>query len=95
MEVVDAEERGIGEVDDEGGIHGKDSTKGDVAKVGTGAIIGGIIGAIAGGGKGAAIGSTVGGAAGAGRVLSSRGEDVSLRRGDQLRVRTGRTVSIQ
>lgn len=94
VEVIDSGEREIGEVDSEGGIRGKDSTKGDVAKVGAGAAIGAIIGAIAGGGKGAAIGATVGGATGAGGVLASRGDDLRLTRGDKLRIRTARTVNV-
>ncbi|MEJ7616210.1 MAG: hypothetical protein WKF30_04385 [Pyrinomonadaceae bacterium] len=95
IEVVNADEREIGEVDAEGGIRGKDSTKRDVAKVGAGAALGAIIGAIAGGGRGAAIGATVGGGAGAGGVLASRGDDLQLRRGDQLRIRTARTVNVR
>lgn len=93
--VLDAGGESVGEVDAEGGIKGKDSTKSDVAKVGTGAAIGAIIGAIAGGGKGAAIGAGVGGATGAGGVLVSRGEDVRLPRGTQLQVRAARRTEIR
>ena len=45
------------EVDSEGGVKGRDSTKDDAAKVGAASGVGAIIGAIAGGGKGAAIGN--------------------------------------
>jgi hypothetical protein len=79
---------GVGEVDPEGGVKGRDSTKGDVTKVGAATGIGAIIGAIAGGGKGAAIGAVIGGAAGTGGVLSQRGQDIRLSAGQQLRIRT-------
>jgi hypothetical protein len=87
IEVIDSSGDG-GSVDSEGGVKGKDSTKDDVAKVGAATGIGAIVGAIIGGGKGAAIGATVGGAAGAGRVLTKRGQDIRLDRGQQLRIRT-------
>jgi hypothetical protein len=77
----------IGNVDPEGGIHGKDTTKGDVAKVGGAAGIGAIIGGIAGGGKGAAIGAVIGGSAGTAGVMTQRGKDIRLERGQQLRIR--------
>src|SRR5215510_12389956 len=49
------------QVDTEGGVKGRDSTKDDAAKVGAASGIGAIIGVIAGGGKGAAIGAIIGG----------------------------------
>jgi hypothetical protein len=79
---------GVGQVDPEGGVKGRDSTKDDVTKVGAATGIGAIIGAIAGGGKGAAIGAAIGGAVGTGGVLSQRGKDIRLDRGQQLRIRT-------
>lgn len=78
----------VGEVDPEGGVRGRDSTKDDVSKVGAATGIGAIIGAIAGGGKGAAIGAAIGGGIGTGGVLSQRGKDIRLERGQQLRIRT-------
>jgi hypothetical protein len=69
-------------VDPEGGVKGKDSTKDDVTKVGA------IIGAIAGGGKGAAIGAVIGGGAGTAGVMTQRGKDLRLEPGQQLRIRT-------
>jgi hypothetical protein len=90
IEVVNTGDDEQGEVDPEGGVRGRDSTKEDVAKVGAGAGIGAIIGGIAGGGKGAAIGAILGGAAGAGGVMTQRGEEVRLERGQQLRIRTAR-----
>jgi hypothetical protein len=58
---------GVGKVDSEGGVQGKDSTKDDVKKVGIGAGVGAVIGAIFGGGSGAAIGATIGAGVGTGR----------------------------
>ncbi|MDT4898842.1 MAG: hypothetical protein QOH25_3919 [Acidobacteriota bacterium] len=78
----------VGDVDEEGGVQGKSRTKDDVAKVGASAGVGAIIGAIFGGGKGAAIGAAIGGATGAGGVLTSRGKDIRLDHGQQLRIRT-------
>ncbi|HEY0079428.1 MAG TPA: hypothetical protein VGB73_12515 [Pyrinomonadaceae bacterium] len=84
------EESGVGGVDPEGGVRGRDSTKDDVAKVGAAAGIGAIIGAIAGGGKGAGIGAVIGGAAGTGGVMTQRGKDIRLERGQQLMIRASR-----
>ena len=91
-QVVEVEDNGasegVGEVDEEGGVRGKDRTKDDVAKVGASAGVGAIIGAIFGGGKGAAIGAVLGGAVGTGGVLTSRGKDIRLDHGQYLRIRT-------
>ena len=91
-QVVEVEDNGssegVGEVDEEGGVRGKDKTKDDVAKVGASAGVGAIIGAIFGGGKGAAIGAAIGGAVGTGGVLTSRGKDIRLDHGQYLRIRT-------
>ncbi len=91
-QVVEIEDNGasegVGEVDEEGGVRGKDRTKDDVAKVGASAGVGAIIGAIFGGGKGAAIGAVLGGAVGTGGVLTSRGKDIRLEHGQYLRIRT-------
>jgi hypothetical protein len=88
IEVVQMGSDGVGEVDPEGGVKGRDSTKDDVTKVGAATGIGAIIGAIAGGGKGAAIGAAIGGGIGTGGVLSQRGKDIRLAAGQQLRIRT-------
>jgi hypothetical protein len=96
IEVIDmGGSEGVGDVDPEGGVKGKDSTKDDVAKVGASTGIGAIIGAIAGGGKGAAIGAAIGGAIGTGGVLTQRGKNVRLPSGQQLRIRTSSTTRIQ
>ena len=91
IEVVDtggSSSSDVGDVDDEGGVKGKDKTKDDVAKIGSSAGVGAIIGAIFGGGKGAAIGAAIGGAVGTGGVLTSRGKDIRLDHGQHLRIRT-------
>ncbi|HEX8336612.1 MAG TPA: hypothetical protein VF621_07770, partial [Pyrinomonadaceae bacterium] len=90
IEVVGAEAAGSGEVDAEGGVHGRSTTKEDVAKVGGAAGVGAIIGAIAGGGKGAAIGAIIGGGAATGGVMSQRGKDIRLEPGQQLRIRVNK-----
>jgi hypothetical protein len=95
IEVIRGGDSGVGGVDPEGGVRGRDSTKGDIAKVGAGTAIGAILGAIAGGGKGAAIGAVIGGATSTGGVLTSRGEDIRLPRGTELRVRTSRNTRVQ
>jgi hypothetical protein len=90
IEVVDTGngDGGTGEVDEEGGVKGKDRTKDDVAKVGASAGVGAIIGAIIGGGKGAAIGAAIGAGIGTGGVLTSNGHDIRLEHGQQLKIRT-------
>jgi hypothetical protein len=81
------------QVDPEGGVKGRDSTKDDAAKVGAASGIGAIIGAIAGGGKGAAIGAIIGGGAGTGAVMTQRGKDIRLERGQHLKIRTSTDTS--
>lgn len=76
------------QVDSEGGVKGRDSTKDDAAKVGAASGIGAIIGVIAGGGKGAAIGAIIGGGAGTAGVMTQRGKDIRLDRGQHLKIRT-------
>lgn len=84
---------GVGNVDQEGGVKGKDRTKDDVAKVGASTGVGAIIGAIVGGGKGAAIGAAIGGAVGAGSVITSSGRDIRLEHGQQMKIRTARETT--
>ena len=90
VEVLPSAESGAAEVDPEGGVRGKGTTKEDVAKVGAAAGVGAIIGAIAGGGKGAAIGAIIGGGAGTAGVMTQRGGDIRLESGQQLRIRMNR-----
>jgi hypothetical protein len=95
IEVISPRSDGVGNVDPEGGVKGRDNTKDDVAKISAGTGIGAIIGAIAGGGKGAAIGAAIGGAASTTGVISSRGKELRLERGEQLRIRTSNETRIQ
>jgi hypothetical protein len=87
--------QGVGKVDSEGGVKGKDSTKRDVTKVGAAAGVGAIIGAIFGGGSGAAVGATIGAGVGTASVLRERGKDIYLYQGQQLRIRTAGNSEIQ
>jgi hypothetical protein len=82
------------QVDSEGGVKGRDSTKDDAAKVGAASGVGAIIGAIAGGGKGAAIGAIIGGGAGAAGTMTQRGKDIRLERGQHLKIRTSTDTSV-
>jgi len=96
IDVVDMGNRdGAGTVDSEGGVKGRDSTRDDVSRVGAATGIGAVIGAIFGGGKGAAIGAAVGGSMGTAGVLTQRGKDVRLERGQRLRIRTATEARIQ
>lgn len=63
-----------------------EATKGeDATKIGAGAGIGAVVGGIIGGGDGAAKGAAIGGAAGTGAVLATRGRDLELASGTDLR----------
>jgi len=72
-----------------------DSKKRDAAIIGGGAGAGAIIGGIADGGKGAAIGGLIGGAAGTGAVLATRGKDVVLPAGTQVKVKLSQSLRLQ
>jgi len=95
VELVQNGREDVGTVDSEGGVHGRSTTKDDISKVGASTGIGAIIGAVIGGGKGAAIGAAIGGATSAGTVLTRRGEDLHLSRGQQLKIRTANETRIQ
>ena len=96
VELIDMGNRDeAGTVDSEGGVKGKDSTKDDISRVGASAGIGAVIGAIFGGGKGAAIGAVLGGAAGTGSVMTRRGKELRLDRGQQMRIRAATESRIQ
>jgi hypothetical protein len=94
VEVVPFGRQDESEVDREGGVRGRDSTKDDVSKVGAATGIGAIIGAIAGGGKGAAIGAAIGGSVGTAGVMSQRGKDIRLEQGQQLKIRTSTDTAV-
>ncbi|MBC8029726.1 MAG: hypothetical protein H7Z16_06410 [Pyrinomonadaceae bacterium] len=92
---MDNSREGAGTVDSEGGVKGRNSTKDDVSKVGAATGIGAVLGAIFGGGKGAAIGAAVGGSVGTAGVLTQRGKDVRLERGQRLKIRTATDARFQ
>ena len=94
IEVVGARDDGVGEVDTEGGVRGRDTTKDDVARIGAASGVGAVLGAIFGGGKGAAIGAAIGGAVSTGGVLTTRGKEILLPRGQRLKVRTSSETSL-
>ncbi len=94
IEIVPLVQADQPEVDSEGGVKGRDSTKDDAAKVGAASGVGAIIGAIAGGGKGAAIGAIIGGGAGTAGVMTQRGKDIRLERGQHLKIRTSADTSV-
>ncbi len=81
-------------VDTEGAttdVQEKDSrTNRTVQRAAIGAAVGSIIGAIAGGGKGAAIGAAIGAGVGVGSVYVQGRDDLDLRSGTELTLRTGR-----
>ena len=95
VEILDMGNSDSGTVDSEGGVRGRDNTKDSVTKVGASAGVGAIIGAIFGGGHGAAIGAAIGGSIGTAGVLTSRGKELRLERGQQLKIRTGNETRIQ
>jgi len=82
------------EIDSEGGVRGRDSTKDDAAKVGAASGVGAIIGLIAGGGKGAAIGAIIGGGVGTAGVMTQRGKDIRLEHGQHLKIRTSTDTGV-
>jgi hypothetical protein len=86
--------QGVGDVDSEGGVRGESTTRGDVTKVGAATGIGALIGAIAGGGKGAAIGAAIGASIGTAGVITDQGDDIYLRQGQELRIRTAHEATI-
>ena len=69
---------------------GGSQTNRTVERAAIGAAVGAIIGAIAGGGKGAAIGAAVGAGAGAGSVYVQGRDDLDLRRGTEITLRSTR-----
>ena len=95
LEVVPMSSNSPTDVDAEGAVKGRDSTKDDATKVGAASGIGAIIGAIAGGGKGAAIGAIIGGGAGTAGVMTQRGHDIRLEQGQQLKIRVSADTSAQ
>ena len=90
--LVESVRSGEGEtvrVDNEGSVQEGDSqTDRTVQRTAIGTAVGAIIGAIAGGGKGAAIGAVIGAGGGAGSVYAQGQDDLELRRGTEVTIRT-------
>ena len=76
-------------IDNEGTVQDSDSrTDTTVQRTAIGTAVGAIIGAIAGGGKGAAIGAILGAGGGAGSVYVQGNDDLDLRSGTEVTIRT-------
>jgi hypothetical protein len=75
-------------VDNEGSVRDSNQTNRTIQRTAIGSAVGAIIGAIAGGGKGAAIGAAVGAGAGAGSVYVQGRDDLELRNGTELTIRS-------
>jgi len=76
-------------VDNEGTVQDSNSqTDRTVQRTAIGTAVGAIIGAIAGGGKGAAIGAVLGAGGGAGSVYVQGSDDLDLRSGTEVTIRT-------
>jgi hypothetical protein len=78
--------KGAANVDDEGHVIGKSSTKKTVATTAALGGLGAVIGGIAGGGKGAAIGAAAGAAVGLTISFSTKGEDIKFAPGSQFKL---------
>jgi type IV secretion system protein VirB10 len=72
------------QIDNEGRVKGKSTTKRNVIFIGGGAGVGAAIGAIAGGGKGAGIGAGVGAAAGILGALLAKGNEAEVKTGQKF-----------
>jgi hypothetical protein len=75
-------------VDNEGTVQDSSRTDTTVQRTAVGTAVGAIIGAIAGGGKGAAIGAVLGAGGGAGSVYVQGSNDLDLRSGTEVTIRT-------
>ncbi|HEX8130887.1 MAG TPA: YMGG-like glycine zipper-containing protein [Pyrinomonadaceae bacterium] len=75
-------------VDNEGTVQDSSRTDTTVQRTAIGTAVGAIIGAIAGGGKGAAIGAVLGAGGGAGSVYVQGSDDLDLRTGTEVTIRT-------
>ena len=75
-------------VDNEGTVQESNRTDTTVQRTAIGTAVGAIIGAIAGGGKGAAIGAVLGAGGGAGSVYVQGSDDLDLRTGTEVTIRT-------
>ena len=74
-------------------IVGRGVTAGDAAKVGAGAVVGGIAGRVIGGKRGTAVGAVVGAAGGAAVASQTNDRDVVIRAGNYVRIRLEQAFS--
>lgn len=73
---------------------GKSTTAGDVGKIAGGAVGGAIVGGILGGKKGAIEGGAAGGAAGTGWAVATRGNDIVLDPGAQMKLTLRKEITV-
>jgi hypothetical protein len=88
--LVDGEEYRIGS--EPFRIRGKGDTKETVAEIGGGALLGGVIGGVTGAGvvEGAAVGAVLG----TGVAVATKGDDLTIAKGQQLRIRLSEPVTV-
>jgi hypothetical protein len=84
--------KGAANVDDEGHVIGKSSTKKDVARTVALGGVGAVIGGIAGGASGAAKGAAIGAAIGLTISFSTKGEDIKFAPGSQFKLAVNTTA---
>ncbi len=75
-------------------LEGESTTSGDVQKVLGGAVGGGIIGGVLGGKKGAGKGAAAGAAAGGIWAVATRGNDIVLDSGTEMRIELNSTLTV-
>lgn len=90
-----AAEPNAGAVDSEGKIKAGADKAGDAGKIGKSTAVGAVIGAGAGGAAGLGVGAAAGAAVGLARVLSGRGPDVNIRKGDVVEMTLDREVRFE
>lgn len=89
VEAVREPDGDVVRVDTEGTVRDESQTTRTATRAAIGTAVGAIIGAIAGGGKGAAIGAIIGAGGGAGSVYVEGRNDLELRSGTEITVRSG------
>ena len=88
IEALPMKNSNVKEISSEGVVQGQSSLKSDVVKVGVATGTGAVVGAVAAGPVGAAVGAGIGAGAGITGVLVTRGKEIKLQKGQQLRLRT-------
>jgi hypothetical protein len=75
-------------------VHGRNDAVQSAAEIGGGAVAGGIVGRVLGGKGGTLPGAVVGAAIGTGVAVETKGQQLVLRKGQQLRVRLENPVTV-